>query len=87
MKHIKSIEIFEDAQKVQDLNSKLRDLDKKRSEIKSKASETAQKQREEEDPLKSELHALAGMKLSLQSQIAKIDIKITALKIKQENNK
>ena len=87
MKRIKSFQVFEDAQKISDLNLKGRELDKKRNEIKSKAVETAKAQRNEEDPLKSEMLSLTTQKLSMQSEIAKIDMKIVALKIRIEGNK
>lgn len=87
MKRIKSFQVFEDMQKISDLNLKGRELDKKRNEIKSKAVETAKAQRNEEDPLKAEMLSLTTQKLSMQSEIAKIDMKIVALKIKIEGNK
>ena len=87
MKKIKSFQVFEDMQKISDLNLKGRELDKKRNEIKSKAVETAKAQRNEEDPLKAEMLSLTTQKLSMQSEIAKIDMKIVALKIKIEGNK
>ena len=49
MKRIKSFQVFEDMQKISDLNQKSRELDKKRNEIKSKAVENAKSQRNEED--------------------------------------
>ena len=87
MKKIKSFKVFEDAQKISDLNQKGRELDKKRNEIKSKAVETARSQRNEEDPLKAEMLSLTTQKLSMQSEITKIDMKIVALKIRIEGNK
>jgi len=87
MKRIKSFQLFEDAQKISDLNAKGRALDKKRNEIKSKAVETAKAQRNEEDPLKAEMLSLNTQKLSMQSEMTKIDMKIVALKIKIEAKK
>jgi len=89
MKHVKLLEDFinEDASKTSELNMKVRALDKKRNELKAKAVDNVAKMRDEDDPLKSELLNLAKQKLVLQAEITKIDMKITAIKIKQESNK
>jgi len=87
MKHLKNFKLFEDAQKVAELNAKARDIDSKRNDLKSKAAETAKSARNEDDPLKAELLVLNTQKLSMQAEIAKIDLKINAIKIKQEANK
>jgi hypothetical protein len=80
-------ELFEDAQKRVELGQKLRATAKKVDDITVKKNETATKLRDEEDPLKSEILTLTAQKLEMQKQIAKLDIKITAVKIKQEQNK
>ena len=91
MKHVKTYQIFEESksplQKLYDLTQKGRDLDKKKADLKSKAAEKAVAQRNEEDPIKSEILASEVQKLSLQAAIIKLDSRITALKIKQEQNK
>jgi hypothetical protein len=80
-------ELFEDSQKKVELGQKIRDTAKKVDELTIKKNETAAKIRDEEDPLKSEILTLTAQKLEMQKQIAKIDVKITAVKLKQEQNK
>jgi len=87
MKHVNTFKLFEDAQKTAELNAKIRELDSKRNEQKANAADTAKKQREEDDPLKSELLALTAQKLAMQAEITKIDMKMSAIKIKQEAKK
>jgi len=70
-----------------ELGQKMRQTAKKVDELTTKKNETAAKIRDEEDPLKSEILTLTAQKLEMQKQIAKIDVKITAVKLKQEQNK
>ena len=52
-----------------------------------KKAENSKKMMQEEDNLKAEILNLTTQKLSLQKAIVKIDMKISALKLKQENSK
>ena len=80
-------ELFEDSQKKVELGQKMRQTAKKVDELTTNKNETSAKIRDEEDPLKSEILTLTAQKLEMQKQIAKIDVKITAVKLKQEQNK
>lgn len=89
MKHIKTKRVFEggNPETKNNLAQKLRDLNKKEDAIDDKRVDTAQKLRGEEDPRKAELINLQQQKLSLQKAITKVDMKITALKLKIEKSK
>jgi len=89
MKHIKTWGIFEggNPETKQNLAQKLRTLNKKEDDIDDKRVDNAQKLRGEDDPRKAELINLQQQKLSLQKAMTKVDMKITALKLKIENSK
>lgn len=89
MKHIKTWPVFEggNPETKQNLAQKLRTLNKKEDDIDDKRVDNAQKLRGEDDPRKAELINLQQQKLSLQKAMTKVDMKITALKLKIENSK
>lgn len=94
MKIIKSFKLFEaakapktSAEKISELRTKGKELDLKRKEIKRDAGEIAMAQRNEEDPMKAEMLSLSIQKLSMQSELMKLEMKIAALKIQIEANK
>lgn len=89
MKHIKTWGIFEggNPETKKNLAQKLRNLDAKEDDIDDKRVDNAQKLRGEDDPRKAELINLQQQKLSLQKAMTKVDMKITALKLKIENSK
>lgn len=89
MKFIKSWSLFEggNPETKKNLADKLRSLNSKEDDLDDKRVDTANKLREEEDPRKAELLNLNQQKLSLQKAITKVDMKITALKLKIENSK
>lgn len=89
MKHIKTWGIFEggNPETKKNLAQKLRTLNKKEDDIDDKRVDNAQKLRGEDDPRKAELINLQQQKLSLQKAMTKVDMKITALKLKIENSK
>lgn len=89
MKHIKTWGIFEggNPETKKNLAQKLRNLNAKEDDIDDKRVDNAQKLRGEDDPRKAELINLQQQKLSLQKAMTKVDMKITALKLKIENSK
>jgi hypothetical protein len=89
MKHIKTWGIFEggNPETKKNLAQKLRNLNSKEDDIDDKRVDNAQKLRSEDDPRKAELINLQQQKLSLQKAMTKVDMKITALKLKIENSK
>lgn len=89
MKHIKTWGIFEggNPETKKNLAQKLRSLNSKEDDIDDKRVDNAQKLRSEDDPRKAELINLQQQKLSLQKAMTKVDMKITALKLKIENSK
>tara|TARA_B100000085_G_scaffold220020_1_gene204770 strand:- start:763 stop:1053 length:291 start_codon:yes stop_codon:yes gene_type:complete len=91
MKHLKQFEGFinegGDPEKKKAIRDKIRDLDRKEDDLMKKKAENARKRLEEDDALKAEIINLTTQKLTMQKAIVKIDIKIAALKLKQESMK
>tara|TARA_B100000989_G_C19474944_1_gene442464 strand:+ start:481 stop:771 length:291 start_codon:yes stop_codon:yes gene_type:complete len=91
MKHLKRFNNFlnegGDPEKKKAIRDKIRDLDRKEDDLMKKKAENSKKMMQEEDNLKAEILNLTTQKLSLQKAIVKIDMKISALKLKQENSK
>ena len=91
MRHLKQFKNFlnegGDPEKKKAIRDKIRDLDRKEDDLMKKKAETAQKRLGEDDNLKAEILNLTTQKLALQKSIVKIDLKISALKLKQENEK
>lgn len=89
MKFIKPWPLFEggNPEAKKNLSDKLRSLNSKEDDLDDKRVDVANKLREEEDPRKAELLNLSQQKLSLQKAMTKVDMKITALKLKIENSK
>lgn len=88
MKRVKLFEQFinegGDPEKKKALRDKIRDLDRKEDDLMKKKAENSKKGLEEDDNLKTEIINLTTQKLAMQRAIVKIDMKITALKLKQE---
>tara|TARA_B100000035_G_C20792078_1_gene461641 strand:+ start:48 stop:338 length:291 start_codon:yes stop_codon:yes gene_type:complete len=91
MKHLKQFEGFinegGDPEKKKAIRDKIRDLDQKEDDLMRKKAENARKRLGEDDALKAEIINLTTQKLTMQKAIVKIDIKIAALKLKQESMK
>ena len=91
MKHLKQFEGFinegGDPEKKKAIRDKIRDLDQKEDDLMKKKAENARKRLGEDDALKAEIINLTTQKLTMQKAIVKIDIKIAALKLKQESMK
>ena len=91
MKHVKLFEQFlnegGDPEKKKVLRDKIRDLDRKEDDLMKKKAENARKGLSEDDNIKSEIINLTTQKLAMQKAIVKIDMKITALKLRQEDAK
>ena len=91
MKHLKQFEGFinegGDPEKKKAIRDKIRDLDRKEDDLMKKKAENARKRLGEDDALKAEIINLTTQKLTMQKAIVKIDIKIAALKLKQESMK
>lgn len=91
MKHVKLFEQFinegGDPEKKKALRDKIRDLDRKEDDLMKKKAENAKKGLGEDDNIKSEIISLTTQKLAMQKAIVKIDMKITALKLRQEDAK
>ena len=86
MKHVKLFEQFinegGDPEKKKALRDKIRNLDRKEDDLMKKKAENSKKGLGEDDNIKSEIINLTTQKLAMQ-----IDMKITALKLKQEDAK
>ena len=76
-----------DPEKKKAIRDKIRDLDKKEDDLMKKKAESAKKMLGEEDNLKAEILNLTTQKLAMQKAIVKVDMKISALKLKQESAK
>ncbi len=91
MRHLKQFKNFlnegGDPEKKKAIRDKIRDLDKKEDDLMKKKAENAKKMMAEEDNLKAEILNLTTQKLAMQKAIVKIDLKISTLKLKQENAK
>tara|TARA_B110000037_G_scaffold130653_1_gene148463 strand:- start:492 stop:782 length:291 start_codon:yes stop_codon:yes gene_type:complete len=91
MRHLKQFKNFlnegGDPEKKKAIRDKMRDLDKKEDDLMKKKAESAKKMMGEDDNLKAEILNLTTQKLAMQKAIVKVDIKIAALKLKQENSK
>ena len=91
MRHLKQFKNFlnegGDPEKKKAIRDKIRDLDRKEDDLMKKKAETAQKRLGENDNIKAEILNLTTQKLAMQKSIVKIDLKISALKLKQENEK
>jgi hypothetical protein len=91
MRHLKQFKNFlnegGDPEKKKAIRDKIRDLDRKEDDLMKKKAETAQKRLGEDDNIKAEILNLTTQKLAMQKSIVKIDLKISALKLKQENAK
>lgn len=91
MKHLKQFEGFinegGDPEKKKAIRDKIRDLDRKEDDLMKKKAENARKRLGEDDALKAEIINLTTQKLTMQKAIVKIDMKIAALKLKQESMK
>ena len=91
MKHVKLFEQFinegGDPEKKKALRDKIRNLDRKEDDLMKKKAENSKKGLGEDDNLKAEIINLTTQKLAMQKAIVKIDLKITALKLKQEDAK
>ena len=91
MRHLKQFKNFlnegGDPEKKKAIRDKMRDLDKKEDDLMKKKAESAKKMMGEDDNLKAEILNLTTQKLAMQKAIIKVDIKIAALKLKQESSK
>lgn len=91
MKHVKLFEQFlnegGDPEKKKALRDKIRNLDRKEDDLMKKKAENARKGLGEDDNIKSEIINLTTQKLAMQKAIVKIDMKIAALKLRQEDAK
>lgn len=91
MRHLKQFKNFlnegGDPEKKKAIRDKMRDLDKKEDDLMKKKAESAKKMMGEDDNLKAEILNLTTQKLAMQKAIVKVDIKIAALKLKQESSK
>lgn len=91
MRHLKQFKNFlnegGDPEKKSAIRKKIRDLDRKEDDLMKKKAENARKMMGEEDNLKAEILNLTTQKLAMQKSIVKVDIKIAALKLKQESAK
>lgn len=76
-----------DPEKKKALRDKIRNLDRKEDDLMKKKAENAKKGLSEDDNIKSEIISLTTQKLAMQKAIVKIDMKITALKLRQEDAK
>jgi len=91
MKHLKQFEGFinegGDPEKKKAIRDKIRDLDRKEDDLMKKKAENARKRLGEDDALKAEIINLTTQKLAMQKAIVKVEMKIAALKLKQESMK